>query len=85
MTQGAETMRIGHIMQEVVWKPASQVHTKSVGGMILKALAIVVLIVFGLTVSYIVMMVDKRVSWKLKAALTISLIICVSAGWYVLS
>ena len=70
-----ETQRIGHTMQELVWRPARQVKTKSVAGMVAKAiivglLALLVLIVAGLKMFY----TNPHVNGKVKLIVSVVLV-----------
>jgi hypothetical protein len=71
MTQ-SETQRIGYTMQQLVWKPANNVRTKSVAGMVAKLIIVALIALIVFIVTALVTFYTSALSWKWKLIATVA-------------
>jgi Flp pilus assembly protein TadB len=70
-----ETQRIGYTMQQLVWKPANNVKTKSMAGMVAKFFIVcsIALVVFLGTA--VVIFYTSKLSWQVKVIVSVAVIV----------
>jgi hypothetical protein len=72
----SETQRIGQTMQQLVWKPAKQIHTKTLLGTLAKTICVVILTaLIGMISGLTVFLLTKRVNWKIKIAVITCIVV----------
>jgi hypothetical protein len=74
----SETQRIGQTMQDLVWKPAKQVHTKSIAGLVAKLIIVPIVALFVLAVTgAFIFLTSKRIGWQVKLIVSMVVIVLV--------